>query len=232
MKKESQIYSKKRLLITNERLGELQNLLSKYCTHIDWKATLTDGTTVTFDSFEELQKYSNFGSARILGIKATGRSDDFKTTIIVNISREYLSLKRFGECSFEFASEDQYTVFRKEIQDFFEKCVEGEFAYQLGRWLFALALLGVVLFAAFKFINFNTDSAFLIIVFLLMLAGVAFWMSITFSTKVWDLAYPSIVFAIGEGVVRYEKFKKWRSNTFWGVIVAAAISFLVGLILK
>lgn len=232
MKKESQIICKKRLLITKERLAELQNLLSKYCTRIDWQATLTDGTTVTFDSFEELQNYSNFGSAKILGIKASGRSDDFKTTINVNISREYPTLKRFGECSFKFASEDQYTVFRKEIEDFFDVCVEGELGYQMGRWLLALALLGTVLFTAFTLIKVNAESIVLIALFYLMLVGFAFWVSISFSTKVWDLVFPNIVFAIGEGVARYEKFIKWRSNIFWGVLVATAISILVGLILK
>ena len=49
MKKESKIVSKKRLLITNERLDELAALISKYCTQIAWKATLRDGAVVTFD---------------------------------------------------------------------------------------------------------------------------------------------------------------------------------------
>ena len=232
MKKESQIICKKRLLITKERLEELQNLISKYCTRIDWRATLTDGTTVTFDSFEELQNYSNFGSARILGIKASGRSNDFKTTINVNISREYPALKHFGECRFEFASEDQYTVFRKEIKDFFDKCVEGELGFQVGRWLLALVLLGMVLFTAFTLMKITSESIVLIILFYLMLVGFAFWLTISISTKVWDLVFPSIVFAVGEGIARYEKFIKWRSNVFWGVLVATAISLLVGLVLK
>ena len=232
MKKESQIIIRKRLLITNERLVELQNLLSKYCTHIGWEAILTDGTTISFDSFEELQRYSNFGSTKILGIKSTGRSDDFETTIKVTISREYPILKKFGECCFKFASEDQHTVFRKEIKEFFEKCVEGEITYQLGRWLFALALLGVVLFTAFKSITFNSESVFLIVLFFFMLAGFTFWISIMISTKLWDFIFPSIVFAIGEGIARYEKTKKLRSNIFWCVLVAAAIGVLVGLILK
>lgn len=165
MKKESQLITSKRLLITNERLDELQNLLSKYCSQIGWEATLTDDTIISFDSFEELQQYSNFGSTRLLGIKFAGHSDDFKTRIIVTISRKYPSLKHFGECSFEFASEDQYTLFKKEIQDFFDKCVEGELTYQVGRWLSALVLLGTVLFPVFTKIKVVAESHFLIITF-------------------------------------------------------------------
>ena len=232
MKKEGQIINRKRLLITNERLVELQNLLSKYCTQIDWKAILTDGTTISFDSFEELQQYSNFGSTKIFGINSDGRSDDFKTIIKVTISRKYPILKQFGECSFEFASEDQYTVFRKEIKEFFEKCVEGEITYQVGRWLFALALLGIVLFTISTLVKVTAESIFLIILSYFMIAGLTLWLSILFSTKVWDFILPSIVFAIGEGVARYEKIKKLRSNIFWCVLVAAAIGVLVDLILK
>ena len=232
MKKEGQIINKKRLLITNERLGELKTLLSKRCSQVDWKATLTDGTAATFDSFEELQEYSNFGSAKILGIKTTGRSDDLKTMITVNISREHSYLNRSGECRFELASEDQYTVFRKEMQDFFEKCVEDEFAYQTGRWLLTLVLFVTVLFTTFTPIKVPTEINFSIITFYFMLTGFSFWLAITSSTKLWDIFYPSIVFAIGEGVSRYEKFKKLRSHLFWGVLVASVVSVIVGLILK
>lgn len=232
MKKEGQIINKKRLLITNERLGELKKILSKYCSQVDWKATLTDDTSVTFDSFEELQKYSNFGSAKILCLKTSGRSEDFKTMITVNISRKHSYLNHSGECSFKFASEDQYTVFRKEMQDFFEKCVEGEFAYQVGRWLLALVLFGAILFAAFTMIKVADKSNSSTIAVYSMLIGFAFWLPITFSTKLWDILYPSIVFAIGEGVSRYEKLKKLRSNLFWGVLVTFVVSVIVSLILK
>lgn len=56
-------------------------------------------------------------------------------------------------------------------------------------------------------------------------------MSIAISTKVWDLAFPNIVFAIGEGVEQYEKLKKLRSNIFWCVIVAGIIGLILNLLL-
>ena len=215
------------MLITVERLVELQNLLSKYCTRIDWIATLTDGTTVTFDSFEEMKNYSNFGRAKILGIKAFGRSDDFKTIINVTISREYPTLKRFGECSFKFDSEDQHTVFRNEIENFFDKCVEGELPYQTGRWISVLVLLGVVLFATFSLFQIPTEKTVLTSVFVFILTGFTLWLSIMVSTKVWDHIFPSIVFAVGEEEKRYEKHKKTISSIFWGVIIAAIVAIVV-----
>lgn len=227
MKKEGQIITKKRLLITNERLAELESLLSKYCAQVDWKATLIDGTTITFDSFEELQHYSNFGSSKILGIKADGHSDDYTTRIDVSISREYPILKRFGECNFKFASEDQFTVFKKETQTFFEKCVEGEVTYQAGKWGSAFVLIGLVLYTASKYIKVTAGDIFLIYLSSIMLAGALFWLLITVSAKIWDYIIPSITFAIGEGIARYEKSKKLRSNIFWGVIIAGIIGFLL-----
>ena len=102
----------------------------------------------------------------------------------------------------------------------------------MGRWLFALALLGIVLFTISTLVKVTAESIFLIILSYFMIAGLTLWLSILFSTKVWDFILPSIVFAIGEGVARYEKIKKLRSNIFWCVLVAAAIGVLVDLILK
>jgi len=230
MKKESKIVSKKRLLITNERLDELAALISKYCTQIAWKATLRDGAVVTFDSLTELQQYSNFGSAKIIGIKVNGYSDDFSTRINATISMEYPTLKRFGECVFEFKSVDKHTVFKNEIQAFFDKCVEGELAYQVGKWLSALVLLGTVLFIVFTKIKVAAESFFLIITFYFMLIGFAFLVSIAISTKVWDRIYPAVVFSIGEEATRYEKSKKWRTGIFWSVIVAGALGLILNLL--
>ena len=215
------------MLITVDRLVGLQNLLLKYCTRIEWKATLTDGTTVTFDSFEEMKNNSNFGRAKILGITAFGRSDDFKTIINVTLSREYPTLKRFGDCSFKFDSEDQHTVFRNEIENFFDKCVEGELSYQTGRWISVLLLLGIVLFATFSLFQIPTEKTILTGVFVFMLTGFTLWLSIMVSTKVWDHIFPSIVFAIGEEEKRYEKRKKTFSSIFWCVIVAAIVAIVV-----
>ena len=232
MKKESQIIIRKRLLITNDRLNELQSLLTKYCTKIDWEATISDGTIITFDSFKELQQYSNFGSTKILEIKTVGRSDDSKTIIRVTISRKDPSVKHYGKCSFEFEKEDQYTVFRKEIQDFFDKCIEGEIAYQVGRWLLTVIILGVILYTILRYTEITETNIALLVMCYFVLGGIAFLISSSVSTKILGFAFPSIVFAIGEGVTRYEKLKKLRSNIFWGVIIAVIIGLAVSLVMQ
>ena len=236
MKKEGRITTSKRLLITSERLNDLNSLISKRCSKMEWQALLVDGTTITFDEFEQVKRHNNFGGTAFRGIKCIGRSDDFQTTIEVNISREFPSLKRFGDCRFQFAHDDQYTVFREEIQSFFKKCVENENAYQVAKWLSPLVLSGIIEYTIFTLPDTATASTSPItashVASHLPLAVLSFLVLLMLSTKFYDIVFPSIVFAIGEGESLYEKSKKLRSNIFWCVIVTAIIGIIIDRLLK
>ena len=57
-------------------MDELCEILSKYCTGLEFQAHTLDNSSITFESYAELIRYKNFKKGRIARLTAFGYQDN------------------------------------------------------------------------------------------------------------------------------------------------------------
>lgn len=232
MKLEGRFEYKKALILTPERVRELETILLKYCNNVSYVATTLVDTDISFESVDELFGYDNFQTRRIKSLTVTGR-EGFER--IVSCTFDANSLKFFVGygttcmCRYTVSTIDMETALRTDILIFLKKVTPA--FWLIGKFRF-FGLLGFISLYAFPFLLFfgRTDSIewplYKFILPLLFGLGVVEILRLV-DHCVLEKLFPPIVFLWGEEKGYYEKCDRMRKNTFWCVIVAIIVGVVV-----
>ncbi|MBQ4447069.1 MAG: hypothetical protein II897_02095 [Clostridia bacterium] len=213
---------RKRLVISQNRIIELDSILEKYCERIRYKATTDQGTSLAFEDRDELLKYDNFKNGKTISLDVSGESKDRSTSIEITIAPTFKLKDETARCRYEFSDNDKERLFVDDWTTFLKKCTEYQISYticKVATFVFWLSL-GVYFLVRF----FNTklrDLSYYPLLFILMFS---FIKTVTHDKTIWDRVFPPAVFPWGEEREKNLKRINIRSQLFWAVVIPTAIS--------
>lgn len=223
---------KKALILTPERIKELEIILLKYCERIAYEATTVAETEITFASVDELLSYDNFQNRRIKSLTMIGRNKIDRVFTCIFEASGLQSLFGYDGtfiCRYTVSDVDTETTLKEDILDFLNKAT-AQF------WIFGkIRLLGLLCilcwFSAVYLVGYNNSNtgektvlgAFLACILGLSIVG----MSITIDQCFLKNLFPPLSFVWGEEKFRFSKYEQLRKNIFWCVIIAIVVGIVV-----
>lgn len=207
----------------------LCNIILKHCDRIDFSANTYAKTRIAFDNLDELLEYDNFKSRRIVSLTLTGYKK-YDRSISVRI--DDLGLFPFAnygttvQCSYKLPSVDEEAIFKSDFSNWYQKCVPPY--WLLGKFsLFGLLTIPSMFIMFIKLVygsKTDVDLSSLSVLQSLVIStlvglGIVYCVR-AFDTYFWKNLFPAIVFNWGEEEKRNEKWRRYRNNIFWGILVA------------
>lgn len=153
---------KKAVILTEDKMHELETLLHKYCDSISYKAETINDSEIVFSSLDELLQYDNFESRSLksLQISASGISP-YRIRLLFEADSLFSSLTGYDEtfrCSYDVDTVDAETTIRAEINTFLRKITAGY--WLIARFRFYGLLMILCFMAAVYFFSYrSTQSA-------------------------------------------------------------------------
>ena len=229
------IKKKKAITITPERLKSLCEIILKHCERLEFSGETYSKTTITFDNLDELLNYDNFKPRRLIGLEITGYINHSRKISIEIGDLNFSPVTNYGStirCSYNFPTTDEETIFKSDMDIWFEKAKSsywllGKFSFNGALFLPSITITFIRFCLGLKVDIDTSNVSLLLAVIIVSILTVA----IIFLFKYIDAyflgnLFPAIVFNWGEETNRFEKWQKYRSNIFWGIIMA----IIVGLV--
>ncbi len=222
---EKELFYKKRLVISLDRIDELDTILRKYCHTIRYKATTANGSSLIFKDKIELQKYDNFKNGKIVHLNIMCRSEDYLTSIEIDLAPKYHLKKETARCKYTFTDYDQERLFVGAWEEFLKKITEYQISYRICLICSFILVTAFCVFLPIRFINtkYGALTLFPIIIYLLFEFTTIMYKSDT----LWDKIFPPAVFPWGEEEHKYNKLITLRSNLFWAVVIPTIVSIVL-----
>ena len=235
----NRIFTYKRIIVlTIQRLKELETLLLKHCDSIEYKAITKDDAEILFDSFDELISFSNFGDDKIKSLSLKCRvKNDYKFMSNIDFSPKYPFSSDTVRCMYCFSDIDKESVFIADLKKFLDRISIYHTKYTICEWASFAFFLVLGLYPIFIPFNGNAyyqtaRGVFPVIMGILLSEAISIGLYYLCSKLIWKKLFPRAIYAWGEETESYSRLEKLRSNLFWGVLIATVISVVVGLILK
>lgn len=235
----TRMFSYKRIVVlTLPRLKELQALLLKHCDHINYKAYTKNDAEIMFDSFDELSNFSNFGDDKIISLNLKCRvENDYDFLIDIDFSPKYHFPNDTVRCKYCFSDVDKESVFISDFRKFLDKIAIYHTKYMICEkasflFFFVLSLYPIFVPISGTAYYQTVKGTYPFLISILLSEMIAIGLHKLCSHFVWKKLFPRAIFAWGEESENYSRLEKLRSNLFWGVLVAALVSIVVGFILK
>lgn len=233
---------KKAVILTEDKMHELETLLHKYCDSISYKAETINDSEIVFSSLDELLQYDNFESRSLkaLQISASGESG-YRIKLYFEADSLFSLFTGYDEtfhCSYDVDTVDAETTIRSEITTFLRKITAGYWLiakFRFYKLLFLLCLGTIFYFLVYGVTRpSNTNIP---LVFISGVIGVVISFGLITVIKAIDRyflqrCFPPIAFVWGEGKTQFEKSQKLRTNLLWGFIVAILASIIASLIIN
>lgn len=225
---------KKAIIVSQERMIQLDSILAKNFDKIRYTAILKNGSQETHEIVESLLLSDNYNDERIVAIEVYAHNTDYNnddSTYLYFGSKEYVSLLfEYSEVckgNFSFSQKEKAKRFEEELNTLIGKSTAPY-------WVFAKFNLQVVLFLgcfiAYIYLLTHTDNNTQIInitmskLMLLLLAAIAVvWLVFRVNRFIHETILPPVVFIWGEEVPRSKRMDRWRTNLFWVVIVGLVL---------
>ena len=229
---------KRIIVLTIQRLKELETLLLKHCDSIDYKAITKNDAEILFDSFDEMSGFNNFGDDKITSLSLKCRvKNDYNFMISIDFSPKYPFYSDTVRCMYCFSDIDKESVFIADFKKFLDKIAIYHTKYTICEWASVAFFLILGLYPIFIPFNGNAyyqtaRGVFPLIMGILLSEAISIGLYYLCSRLIWKKLFPRAIYAWGEESESYSRLEKLRSNLFWGVLVAIVISVVVGLILK
>lgn len=229
---------KRIIVLTIQRLKELETLLLKHCDSIDFIAITKNNAEIQFDSFDELSRFSNFGEDKIISLSLKCRTKkDYGYKISIDFSPKYPYLDNTVRCMYCFSDIDKESIFIADFEKFLDKIAVFHTKYMICEWASFIFFVVLGLYPIVIPINGiayyqAARGAYPLVVGILLSEGIAMGLYKLCSKYIWKKLFPRAIYSWGEERENYTKLEKLRSNLFWGVLVTTIISVVVGFILK
>lgn len=223
---------KKALILTPERIKELETILLKYCKRISYEATTVAETEITFASVDELLSYDNFQNRRIKSLTMIGQNQFDRVFTCIFEARGLKILFGYDGtfvCRYTVSNVDTETTFKKDVLVFLKKTT-AQF-WILGKLRLFGLLCMLCWFSAVYLIGYNNSNAgekTVLGAFLACILGVSVvGTSIIIDQCFLKNLFPPLSFVWGEEKIRFSKYEQLRKNIFWGVIIATIVGIVV-----
>ena len=218
-----------------EDLSKLWALMEDKVGNVTAVADCSDKVQRIFDSLEDLASYDNFSTKQIMELSLSARSLDRYKFVSIEFSQVLsYSIKIAIECP-----DDELLLLKDRILDILDAMRHQVLSYLVSRdtqfgiafllpsWIIVRIVSNLILFGTIVPSNdVSHDAGFWLnyivmasySIFPLMLVGYGLY-------KLRAVLVPSIYFAIGQGVSRYENWKeRWRLGL--GAIIAVVIGII------
>ena len=236
----SRVFSYKKIIVLeNQRMQELRDLLLKHCDRITFQAITANKAEITFESFDELMEFSNFGDDKIVSLSLWCYApNEYSYKIKIEFSSQDPFHNETMRCQYNFSNTDEESILISDLQKFLEKSTAYNTAYKICEWAsyFFFIVLGILPIyfpvngkAIYKLLSGKGYLfVFVFITEFISYAGLYH----LFKKQILKRVYPRVIYAWGEEEKRFNELKALRSNLFWGVFVAIVINIVVGILLK
>lgn len=233
---------KKAVILTEDKMHELETLLHKYCDSISYKAETINDSEIVFSSLDELLQYDNFESRSLktLQITASGKST-YYIRLVFEADSLFSSFTGYDEtfrCYYDVDTVDAETTIRSEITTFLRKITAGYWLIAKFRFyglLMIVCFIGATYFLAYRSTQPSNTNILLMLTFGII--GVVISFGLIAVIKAIDhhflqRCFPPIAFVWGEGKTQFEKSQKLRTNLFWGFMIAILASIIASFIVN
>lgn len=227
----------KALVLTPERIRELEKIFLEYCKNISYKATTVTDTEIIFSSVDELLDYDNYYSRRIKSLTVTGKDglDEIVSCIFGADGLEVFSgYSKTCICKYTTSTVEMEKSLRDRILEFLKKSTAQY-------WLIGkIRIFGILTFASGIALGYiwlggtHSDSEINIPVSI-FLGTIIIACALLSLVRLIDRhglkkIFPAVAFAWGEEAKSYERFERIRHNLFWAVIVAIIVGIAAAFI--
>ena len=237
IKNRSFIY-KRIVVLTEKRMEELESILSKHCDCINYKAITKNKSEILFDSFDELIAFNNFGDDKIISLCVICRKrNNCNFMIDIDFSPLFPFETETVKCGYCFSEVDKESVFIADFKKFLNKISIYHTKYMICElaslaFFVILGLYPIIIQIGGTKLYQSINGIYPLIMSILLFEAISIGLYKLCSKLIWKKLFPKAIFAWGEEKEKFSKLEKLRSNLFWAVLVAAVISFVVGIILK
>lgn len=230
MKQSRKFEYKKIIVLTEDYMTELQSIIQKYSRIDSITGKTKNDTEISFDSFDQLLSYVNFGEERLVNLVITGRSSYEEPWVRIDIEFQPHRVFRSSViCNYGFESEEKLRAFEHEINGLLSRTVEKNSNRIAFRIAMITAVIVITVAAFMLLLKIQTRA---LTYTLSALLGIFLVSGCSLSSRITSMVYPYVTFAWGEGKKRYEKNAKLKANIFWCVAIAVIIAFIVGIVLN
>lgn len=228
---------KKAITVDEKVLIELDECIRKYFSSPQYKAQLLDGSSIVFESLEELLAYDNVGKKSFMYLNVDfgySNSLEFKPSISwvhsygYSVSAEYVTKEKNDSILFK---EELYKIMEKGKRSRFYTFITKVSMFY---FLCIVAGLGIGLFGTLFLLGVNTTSSTVVTMDTINMWCVSAFLILLISyilSSIRKRIFPVISFKLGDGIKVVERLNDLRSKCFWGVIVAGIVSVITGKIL-
>ena len=226
------------LTLTPERMKELERIILKYCSSIQYKVETINESEISFASLDELLSYDNFAKGRLKSIDMRGNGETVQSLYLTIDSDTFaLGIIWCGRTCYSryvVGTTDIETNLKNDLQLFFQKITSPY--WLIAKFRLSWLLILVCMFSAFLLI-FSEISSFTQSDWLTLRVAIIFVISTAFAWGIIKLCkiidnyflarcFPSVAFVWGEERFQQEKYNRWRNNLFWGVIIAIIVGII------
>lgn len=235
MKISGKIKKKKSVIVSPERIRLLCDIILKHCERLEFSAETYAKTRIFFDSIDELLEYDNFKPRRIISVEIDGYIG-YSRTISVEIGDlNFSPIVNYGStvrCDYELPSVDTETIFKSDFETWYQKTKSGN--WLLGKFSFSglvfvpSALITLIRVMCGDKLGVNLSDGLVLCAMIIITLLTFLFLHILKLLDVHLLGnlFPAVVFQWGEEEKRYEKWEKFRSNLFWGIVIALLLGLL------
>lgn len=223
---------KKALILTSERIRELETILLKYCERVTYEATTVAETEVSFVSVDELLSYDNFQNRKLKSLTVNGRNGIDRTVTCMFAPDNVRFFVGYGEtciCRYTVSTVDTETTLKSEILTFLKKVTASFWLIGKFRLFGLLGCISLYIFPSLLLFGGirSTEWSFAMLIPSLLLGYGLVAITRLLDRYVLERLFPPIVFLWGEEAEYYEKCDGMRKNIFWCIIVAIVVGIVV-----
>ena len=230
------IKKKKAIILSPERIKDINSIVLHHCERIEYTAMTAANTRISFESIEELLDYDNFEPRRISELEITGYKK-YSRIITINIAEwSIFSPVNYGttiRVDYQLPSVEAETLFLHAFDEWYNKCIASY--WLIGKFSVRGVLFIPSAFICFLRFVFGGPSADIDYGNIALLCVLAIFTVVCFviaklinyvDAKLIGNLFPAIAFLWGEETERYKKWENLRSNLLWGVIIALLLGLL------
>lgn len=196
-------------LINERKLRELDSIIRKNSTHVEYNVDCIDGRSMVFTSIDELINYPNRKEKQISRIEIT---NTYKDSVRFRVSLGSMISYRV------VADEEKIDFYSSQIEDFI---------FSLKQWYGFLdrlgtpIIIGTSIIVLFSLLFRNLSNTYLYF-FILFSFGYVF---INIYEKAFMRLFPMSLFEIGDGIERLKRIKFLRTTIFGGILLAIIVGY-------
>lgn len=233
MKIKNQYIHRKAIIITPDRLKDLEKIISEYYSHIEYTAELENGSNITFDNLDELLEQDNFKKRRINNITIYSNEAHAYGDLLIRIAIDIvpgINYTKTVVVNYKFDDQKKEREFLNSIKDNLDKSNANKL-YSIASKISILWLIYFIsMLIAFRMNLITHLDSYQTFIF----TATSSVIIVTLGTKYnsfFTFLFPPIVFLWNEEIKR-EKMRLYARNIIFGLIIGILGSIIASKLLN